>query len=223
MQKEKRNNQAVQQVCHPGNLLAGIYRLYNRIIKTENKKQIKGRYRITTFRYDKLFHIKASGFTLIELLVVVLIIGILAAVAVPQYKKAVVKARFAEGIVNLRKIGDAVKVCQMENDTDGFTEECMSFSNLSVSVGDVNEYGYYAKTKYFQYNVLNVNGVDDIIATADYVEGGVSGTGPDVCLCLFRDGSIRGTMGSCNNEPSWNILQAVNIPPATEEDSCSCC
>jgi len=82
----------------------------------------------------KLSKYPPRGFTLIELLVVVLIIGILAAIALPQYKKAVLKARATEAISTLKAITDAQKRYYLVNDT--YT------TNLTVLDIDVNN-GFY--------------------------------------------------------------------------------
>lgn len=92
-----------------------------------------------------------QGFTLIELLVVVLIIGILSSVALPQYTKAVEKARLSEALSNAKVLHDNANILLLEN--GGFPAQdvnLVSDGNINLSGGDITADGWYA-TKYFQY------------------------------------------------------------------------
>ena len=66
-----------------------------------------------------------TGFTLIELLVVVLIIGILASVALPQYQKAVTKARIVQELTVFNAYKKAIDVWILAN---GWPTEQFNFT-----------------------------------------------------------------------------------------------
>ncbi|MBR5609554.1 MAG: prepilin-type N-terminal cleavage/methylation domain-containing protein [Elusimicrobiaceae bacterium] len=100
------------------------------------------------------------GFTLIELLVVVLIIGILSAVALPQYTTAVEKARLSEALTNGRSLVQAQNMCILANGGD--FGPCAYADNLDIDLsgGSWNEYGDYFATKNFLYRIEDGDFVD---------------------------------------------------------------
>lgn len=77
-----------------------------------------------------------KGFTLIELLVVVLIIGILAAIALPMYTKTVEKTRVANAIVWTKSASGAMTRWFMEHDSS----DAFDIEDLDIELTEPKEY-----------------------------------------------------------------------------------
>lgn len=96
---------------------------------------------------------KSQGFTLIELLVVVLIIGILAAIALPKYQESVERSIMQEAITNIRSIARANDVFLMANGRKAKDSEMTKLDITIPGTTDITTYGVNrVATKYFLYS-----------------------------------------------------------------------
>ena len=69
---------------------------------------------------------RKGGFTLIEIMIVVLIIGILLAIAVPNFMKARESSRTKACVANLKQIDAAIEQWAMDNKATGTTDVALA-------------------------------------------------------------------------------------------------
>ncbi|MCP4404426.1 MAG: prepilin-type N-terminal cleavage/methylation domain-containing protein [bacterium] len=139
---------------------------------------------------------REKGFTLIELLIVVAIIGIIAAIAVPNLLTAIQRSKQKRSMADLRAVGTALGSYQVDYDaypsfavTDFVVGEQMptSYYKGSVQDGWGNEYRYISNGENYTLCSMGKDGTTD--GTADFE--------PDIG---HVDGAmyVAGEFGSCN-------------------------
>ena len=139
---------------------------------------------------------KKTGFTLIELLVIVLIIGILAAVALPQYQAAVLKSRYMQTITLAESIFKAQEVYRMANG-----QYAAAFDDLDIELPT-------------NYNVPGYDGEGKVVSlsTAGQKQG-----------CYFREsrnGSTPASYINCYLKPFTGETISYRIYLSTKERGC---
>ncbi len=98
-----------------------------------------------------------GGFTLVELMIVVIIVGILAAVAIPMYQGATERAKASEAVAALGTIRGAMRVYYAEHGTyvnANFTLGARVTNGSILDVSDTDLLGRYFSSECYTFNAV---------------------------------------------------------------------
>jgi len=135
---------------------------------------------------------KDGGFTLVELLVVVIIVGILAAVAIPMYRGASDRAKASEAVAALGTVRSSLRVYYAEHAAYPVHADTVQVDSLGLDLAsddldgryfDNNDYTYTGDATTF--TLMATGGTDpDTAPNADEVDG--------IVRTINQDGDVGG-------------------------------
>lgn len=147
---------------------------------------------------------KEKGFTLIELMIVVAILGILAAIAIPNFMRFQAKSRQSESKTNLGAIGTTAEAFRAENDT-----YIATVAQLGWGPQGNSRYGY-------SYNALLLAAASVVDTGANTCGAAADATAVAATATTFiavAEGNID-TDATCDR---WNYIQTRTLTNAVND------